>query len=169
MFRFFRDVPTTEMQKQLFYAVCVCVLFLIPTVESGWSAVVDNVSTYGNWITCFVLNGSSEFYFGGTLANINNTNFNGIVYWNGFQWQSLSNVGIVSADHAYTLAINGSTLFVGGDFVSLSDGRTLAQIVTWDQQNGWNPVANGIDGTVWCAVIRNQILYIGGSFGDFYS
>jgi hypothetical protein len=86
--------------------------------------------------------------------------------WEGnpFEPRSLSYSNTLTSPFVYTLAITGSTIYVGGIFTEIG-GQTRYNIAELDLETGqatdWHPDANGI---VYSITLSGSLVYVGGSF-----
>ncbi len=83
-------------------------------------------------------------------------------------WSALGN-GVSS--FVLALAVNGSTVYVGGQFRQVCGNSTCDSgnlqanhIAAWNGSS-WSALANGVDGNVSALLVSGSTLYVGGSFG----
>ncbi len=153
-----------------------------------WSALGADSGPTGNGFdgdvgAIAVLNGS--VYLGGTFkhAHISNGNdllTNGVARWTGATWAALgkgtntaTSSGVVS-----DLAVIGNDVYVGGNFVSVTNSNNTAvgvgHIARWNTQtNTWTALGtgvgtanNGVDGEVYALATNGTELFVGGTFAQ---
>lgn len=84
---------------------------------------------------------------------------NGVRQWDGISWQSIGNSGLSTV---YSLAVSGSTLYVGGS--SPGGQYPVASIATWNG-TAWSTLGAGTgDGKVNAIAVSGSDIFIGGSF-----
>ena len=108
-----------------------------------------------------------DVYVGGQFSRAGEVPANAVAKWNGNQWLSLgagmkagSRDGVVRA-----LAKRGSTLFVGGTFIT-ADQIRANNIAKWDGTK-WSSMGNGVRGRmdkVRSIAASDSDVYVGGSF-----
>ena len=108
-----------------------------------------------------------DLYVGGQFSRAGEVPANAIAKWNGNQWFSLgagmragSRDGVVRA-----LAKRGSTLFVGGTFITADQVRAN-NIARWDGTK-WSSMGHGVRGrmdNVRSIGVSDSDVYVGGSF-----
>jgi uncharacterized delta-60 repeat protein len=90
----------------------------------------------------------------------------GIAKWNGTGWSSLGTVSLALAG-VNALVINGSDLYVGGQFY-LSSGMfgSTQNVARWDGSS-WQPLGAGLNSTVNALAFAGGELYAGTMMGGF--
>jgi hypothetical protein len=140
----------------------------------SWSAVGNGVNSD---VEALVVNGT-DVYAGGRFTQIcgnvtctsGNVSANRVAKWSGAAWSA---VGFGTNDTVRSLAVNGSDLYVGGQFTkvcgdtSCSSGlaTTVNRIAKWDGSN-WSALDFGTSHYVYALVVSGSDLYVGGSFWD---
>lgn len=113
-----------------------------------------------------------KVYAGGTFDAIGDEAFGSIAYWNGTKWNALGDG--IPCDNYYdgvnTIAFNGSTLLVGGDFTYVGEDATVKGIAAWDGSS-WSSLGEaGIDGPVNSIAVDGSKIYAAGfDFSDLKS
>jgi N-acetylneuraminic acid mutarotase len=83
-------------------------------------------------------------------------------------WNALPDQGL--SGYVYALAVNGSDLYVGGDFTQTGDGALtgLGYIARYDTTAGdWHALPNqGLDSVLWALAVVGSDLYAGGYFAQ---
>jgi trimeric autotransporter adhesin len=138
---------------------------------SSWSTLPGGSSNgLGGSVEALAVFGS-KLFVGGQFTTLGDSNISAkrIVAWDG---NVLSNLTSGSSDgvsgSVSALAIFGSKLYVGGNFLSLGDGTYAKRIALWDGSE-WSALAggsdNGVAGTVSALAANGSTsLYIGGAF-----
>jgi hypothetical protein len=98
-----------------------------------------------------------EFTEAGGCAGVNQCYF--IAKWNGAAWSSM---GMGMDSYVYAIAIQGSDVYVGGQF-STAGGVSAANITKWDGSN-WSAMGAGTDGVVRAIGVSGSDVYAGGFF-----
>ncbi len=62
-----------------------------------------------------------------------------------------------------TIAVNGSDIYIGGQFTEINTDTDMNHIAFWDGIQ-WNSLGSGLDGIVYDMVFSGGNLYVGGSF-----
>ncbi len=137
----------------------------------AWSALGNGVNSIVYALTV----SGSEVYVGGlfgqvcgnSACNSSNVTVNRIAKWNGSAWSALGN-GVNSI--VYALAINGSDVYVGGDFVQLcgnsecnSGNVTVNYIARWNGAT-WSALGNGVNNNATAVSVNGSDVYVGGFF-----
>lgn len=141
---------------------------------SAWFPLGKGVNAEANAILAV---SNSEIYVGGaffTAYNANGTSVtvSRIARWSGAKWDSLGvapNVGVSGSGtrRVRTLALNGDSLYVGGDFVGVAGGSVAADRIAKYVRttNQWSALGSGVNGnTVYTIVPYGSGIYAGGDF-----
>ncbi len=141
------------------------------TTGNSWTPLDNGVNAT---VLAIAVNGS-DVYVGGVFVGLCATNdcntlgtqVNHIAHWNGSTWSALDN-GVHANVNALTL--DGSNLYVGGDFTetcgneTCDNGNTLMRYVTrWDG-SGFSEVGSGVDDRVIALADDGTNTYAGGNF-----
>jgi hypothetical protein len=137
---------------------------------SAWSALGSGLSDgtgsgndYGQGRALAMI--GSNLYAGGYFATAGGTSAVNIAKWNGSSWSALGS-GLTGATGslptAYSLATDGTNLFVGGNFTA-AGGVPAINIAKWDGSQ-WAALGSGTDNIVQALVAVNSDLYAGGNF-----
>jgi hypothetical protein len=104
---------------------------------------------------------------GNAACNSGNWDVNNIARWDGASWSALGN-GVYG--FVYALAVSGSTLYVGGDFMYLCDNANCSsrttlvnRIAQWDGVT-WSALGSGVNSRVYALAASGSKLYVGGNF-----
>lgn len=106
----------------------------------------------------------------GEFHRVGGDTVNGIMQWDGQQWQplgkGLSGSLVASYDIMYPhhLMVWNNDLYVSGNFTHAGDSLVNG-VARWDGQT-WHPIGAGFDETVYCMAVYNDTLYAGGQFND---
>ncbi len=138
---------------------------------SSWSALGNGVNS---GVLALAVSGSTV-YAGGGFTQVcgnatclsGNVTVNNIAVWNGSSWSALGN-GVDSI--VIALAVSGSTVYAGGDFVQAcgnatcnSDNTTVNYIAVWNGSS-WSALGNGVNLGVEALAVSGDTLYVGGGF-----
>jgi len=116
----------------------------------------------------------SNIYIGGIFSTIcadalcnSGTSARNIARWNGSTWSGLGN-GLDS--FVFALAVNGNTVYAGGNFISScgnsscnSGNLTVNYIAKWDGIQ-WSSIGFGLTHAVYALAVNGSDLYVGGYF-----
>lgn len=149
----------------------------------GSNGAGDGVIATNQYVNVLAASGSM-LYVGGTFTDLNN---NGVILnaadriarWDGTSWSALGSNGAgdgsIGNGWVGALAVNGSTLYVGGGFTDVNDGgstlNTADYIATWDGTH-WSAVGdNGagdgaLNDSVSAIATDGATVYAGGAFTD---
>jgi len=126
-----------------------------------WSALSTGLNQTVNAI---VVDKENNVYIAGLFANIGDANGDGIVKWTGTAFESLG-TGVLGGE-CRALAIDGNgNLYAGGDFGSVGGVANTAYIAKWNGQK-WEAVGDSVNGAVYKLLIKNNIVYLSGSFTE---
>jgi hypothetical protein len=108
----------------------------------------------------------TALYAGGEFTSAGAVPARSIAKWNGTAWSALGSGlegGVWDAPTgAVTLAIDGATLFAGGNFTS-AGGIPAGFIARWNG-SAWSTLGAGTDGIVRTILLSGSTLYAGGNF-----
>jgi len=127
---------------------------------SSWNALGSGMN---NWVQSLLVSGST-LYAGGNFTTATNSGNVAvaalcIAQWDGNSWTAL---GSGVNGEVYSLAVSGSTLYVGGVFKT-AGGGTANYIAKW--QNGiWSALGSGMNNVVSALAVSGNNLYAGGTF-----
>lgn len=129
---------------------------------SGWHAMASGLDSNVNALVVY----NGEIYAGGAFRLRGNGSGGflfGVSRWDGSDWQSLGIFAGRTDNSINSLATDGTSLYVGGNFLLgwLSDSGT--NIARWDG-GSWYNVGTGIRPTVNALAIMGSDLFAGGSF-----
>jgi hypothetical protein len=133
-----------------------------------WSVLGQGV-TYGETASGFgivLAHGAAGEYLGGWFNQTGPVKTNGVSLWNGTAWQPLGS-GIAGGDSpagpmVEAIAVNGSQVFIGGDFTSV--GGVKATDIAVYTGGTWHAVGGGTNGVVESLGVSAGYLYAGGGF-----
>jgi hypothetical protein len=149
------------------------------TIAGGQFA--NNIAKFenGNWsklgtgtdggVYALALSGST-LYVGGYFSSAGGVeNTQGIAQWDGSTWSALGS-GLAGEYGTYvnTLAVSGSTLYVGGGFGSAGGVPYTNGIAQWNGST-WSALGSGLVGDeygarVYTLAVSDSALYVGGAF-----
>jgi hypothetical protein len=131
----------------------------------GISGSSDGISSPS--VAALAVSGGT-LYAGGifTMAG-GDTNANGIAQWNGSSWSALGSGfsglgGDANGPYVSALAVSGSTLYAGGDFLT-AGGSAAYSIAQWNGSS-WSALGSGINYAVTALAVSGSTLYAGGYF-----
>lgn len=120
-------------------------------------------------------NGWGDVYVGGKFTQAYNgdgtaTSVSNIAMWNGATWSNLGggvSIGGIPGDGAvHAIVVDGSTVYVGGDF-DRANGTNAGNLALWNGAS-WRELCGGTDGRVQALALDLSgpypELYVGGSF-----
>jgi hypothetical protein len=160
---------------------CAFLILVLSTIQSAFAqgtvwAENFNLPAFNGMVLAMTENADARFY-GGEFTQVGNVKANhvvrvdkatGVVTAMGSDGQNGTN-GTVKA-----LAVSGTDLFVGGDFIAVSSSTqseiSANKIARWSLSGGhWTPLGsaarNGADGeTVYALLVSGTKLYVGGYF-----
>jgi hypothetical protein len=65
----------------------------------------------------------------------------------------------------YAIAVDGTNVYVGGDFTWAGQNTNCRHIARWNTVSGlWEPLSGGLDGTVYAIAVRGTDVFAGGAF-----
>ncbi len=142
---------------------------------SAWNALGTGVATClgfpactGASVNAIAITGS-DIYIGGNFINAGGNNLaDGIARWDGSTWNALSNgltscSGFECSPTVFALAVSGSDLYVGGNFINAGGNNSADFIARWDGST-WNSLGTGMSGTVGTIIVSGSNVYAGGQF-----
>ncbi len=150
------------------------------TVGNGTGVVDDYFGTpEAGQINTMVL-GTDKLYIGGEFVSIDGVPANNVAQWDGNTWSALGQgIGRLDWESKFSaegevnaLALDGATLYAGGDFVIAGD-VTANAVARWDG-NTWSALDGGVtridgngspeSGIVKALAVADGTLYTGGWF-----
>lgn len=127
-------------------------------VESSWSSLNSGTNAA---VHATATNGS-ELFVGGTFSTAGGVQASRVARWDGSNWSALGS-GIDGShvnQQVAMLAVVGTDVYAGGDFLSAEKGIRLSR---WNGST-WSPVGPGTNGEVLSLAVSGGDLYAGGSF-----
>lgn len=131
---------------------------------ASWNAVGGGAT---NGVVFDLAEIGGDLFVAGTITTVDNftTPVNRIAKWNGVTWDDLSggvDGGDITFEGVYALAKMGSDLYAAGNFAT-AGGVAASNIARWDGAS-WNPVGDGLNGTVFDLEVVGTDLYAVGVF-----
>ena len=140
----------------------------------GWAALT-HAGLNETYVLALAMSGS-DLYIGGIFTQTSDgvvTGLNNIARYHTLTstWSGLAHTGL--NQFVYALSVNGSSLYVGGNFIRTADNgvTNLNTIASYDTATDtWSALANnGLDGTyVFAFAEMGNRLYTGGFFGETF-
>lgn len=107
---------------------------------------------------------NGDVYVGGLFLNAGGTAANYIAKWNGSAWSAVGSSTALNAA-VQTIAIDGTKVYVGGDFTNANGIANADYIAVWDTATStWSALGTGMNGTVISLAVVEGYLYAVGSF-----
>lgn len=94
-----------------------------------------------------------------------------IVRWDGSNWYRLG-LGIPTlnyyySSYVYSIAVVGSKVYVGGNFVDSAPNSYHTRFTSWDRSTGvWQSIGTGLNGIPDAMLTSGSSVFVGGSFTD---
>ncbi len=139
---------------------------MIDILTSGWSTLGSGLT--GSWAGAIAIDGNDNVYVTGAFTQAGGSPANNVAMWDGTTWSILKNpTGLTDGldSDGFSLAINGSDVYIGGRF-SLAEGTYAASsLVRWNalDQQFYSP-GNSVNGPVYALAISGSEVYVGGDF-----
>jgi hypothetical protein len=142
---------------------------------TNWHALGGSGSTAAlNDVVGTLVVMGSNVVAGGSFVNANgNAAADFIALWNGSTWTNLGSVSGNGALNSYvtSLAVSGSNLYVGGDFINAGGQATADHVALWNGSAwsglGGNGSGDGaVPGRVNTVALSGGHVYVGGFFND---
>jgi trimeric autotransporter adhesin len=140
---------------------------------TAWSNLPCSGGSDGvNYVVYSIAVSGSDVFVGGDFTQLGDgTSAKGIIKWNGTTWSNLPCSGGSNGVNyvVYSIAVDGTDVYIGGDFTQLGDGTSAHCIAKWNGNN-WSTLkdrlSNGVDNAVRSLTINysNHKMYIGGDF-----
>lgn len=132
--------------------------------DEHWDPAFDSTNSPNGPVYAIEVNGNDVFV-GGTFTMVGSVAANNIARWDGSQWWSLGD-GVnngVGLSAVYSIFINGSDIYVGGDF-NFAGAIVTSNIARWDGTQ-WHNLSTGMNDFVRAiAVDTGGNIYAGGKF-----
>lgn len=141
---------------------------------SGWAPLANGLS---DTVYSLAVSGATVYAGGQFSRSCSNgdcttvdpaAGLNNVAMYNGTAWVAL---GQGVNDRVYSLALSGSTLYLGGDFTAdcanaacSAPGPTGLQRIGRFANNAYSPLGSGLSSSPRALVFRSGDLYVGGSF-----
>lgn len=128
----------------------------------GWDTSFTTNGANGQ-VNAIVVDGSGNYYIGGSFTSVQGVPAAGIAKWNGVSWSALGS-GINGS--VYAIAVSGNEVYVGGDFNSPVTGGMARNVAKWDGST-WTALGSGLGGgthIVKAVAVYNGEAYFGGNF-----
>lgn len=124
---------------------------------AAWSDVAGGV----NSSVLTLAAADNHLYVGGLFSEAGGAPANRVARWDGAAWSALGDgIGTDEAEYVNALAVDGTTLYAGGDFDSTGAGTPVNNIAVWNGTE-WSALGGGL-GTAGSAVV-SDLLAFGGS------
>jgi hypothetical protein len=136
---------------------------------NAWSALGSGVGDECASVQALAMLGG-DVYAAGTFTAAGGTEAGKIAKWSGGSWSPMGsgmNGGTAGDDSVHALAVLGSRVYAGGEFLT-AGGVAGARIAEWDR-NRWSalsspPMLCGMNDSVRTLLAWGDDLYVGGSF-----
>ena len=138
------------------------------TTTSIWSTLISDSYNGVNSIVRAMAIVNNDVCIGGEFTTAGGNTANRIAKWThgSTAWSSFTSSGIINGlnNTVNAVAVNGSDVYVGGDFTQLSDGvTTVNYIAKWNGLE-WSALGDGLNGAVNSIAINGGNVYVGGEF-----
>jgi hypothetical protein len=132
--------------------------------DANWVSLNPGIPGANGAVYAAAVDANGNLYIGGTFTFVGTVAANNIAMWNGSSWAALgSGIGANGFTPAvYALALNGTTLYVGGNFRT-AGGATANFIAQWNG-GAWSTLGSGMNSTVFALAVSGSTLYAGGPF-----
>jgi uncharacterized repeat protein (TIGR01451 family) len=129
-----------------------------------WHAVGSGLSS--GWVRDMFVVGS-DLYVVGTFYDLGGIiEADHLARWDGTQWHAVVTPGgLMAPNGARTVAVIGSDVYVGGNFIDHASVPDADWITRWDGTQ-WRAVGSGLNGWVNDLAVIGSTLYVGGNFTD---
>ncbi len=148
--------------------------------EGHWGSLSDTSAISGG-VQAIAISGT-DVYVAGEFSNAGGVpEADSVAKWDGVKWSALGGDGAGNGsikNGAYAIAVNGSDVYVGGDFDSINNHGKLIHhgaVAKWDGKN-WSALGNlnignyGLNGYIVRTIAVDGVdVYVGGKFDDLYS
>jgi len=158
---------------------------LVDDASAVYPVRIDPTFSDANWVSmggegandavyAAVVDASGDLYIGGQFTAVGNINVNAIGKWDGTSWSALGG-GILGAGATqpnpivWSLAVSGSNVYAGGDFMTVDGDTNASFVVQWDGAS-WSALGPGLNGDVYALAVSGATLYAAGEFnytGDY--
>ncbi|QKG53067.1 hypothetical protein [Hymenobacter sp. BRD67] len=134
---------------------------------SAWSALGSGLSGgsgYSIGPSAMTMS-NGLLYVAGIFNLAGGITVNNVAKWDGNAWSALGS-GVTVGSYTsgvLALAVNGTTVYVGGDFSAAGGNSAIQRVAQWDGTT-WSALGSGVSGTVNALVVGGTTLYAGGSF-----
>lgn len=129
---------------------------------ANWHAVAPGLSAQ---VRSIAISGTN-IYVGGNFINVGGiaaADF--VARWDGGAWHALGGTPMMAAVAGVvrTIVINGTNVYIGGDFTNVSGIATADFVARWNGST-WNALGNGLSNSVYSLALKGADLYAGGFF-----
>ena len=154
-------------------------LYAAGNFDTAGGVSVNNIAVWDEAAKTWSALGSPPFYHAHAMAfdasnNLYVTTTGALYKWDGANWVDLGGGGLVhgNASSILSVAVDGSDVYVGGTFQSVTDRATeipANHVAKWNSTNGWSALGSGVSwpdgsGDVEALAVNGGNLYVGGSF-----
>ncbi|MCQ3939392.1 MAG: hypothetical protein DPW18_20465, partial [Chloroflexi bacterium] len=151
------------------------------TNTNTWSGLGNNGSGNGSLndgVIGMAYSGGT-LYVGGSMYDVSNggtaiPTADYFAAWDGTNWSTLGDSNGVLNFEVDALAVIGTDVYAGGNFVNLGGNPSIDHLARWDGSQ-WNPVGNltqpfgSLNGRVRALAVDGTNLYAGGDFTNAYN
>ena len=155
-------------------------------ISAGGNPAIQNIARFDgtNWfalgqgvngaVRAIAVSGTTVYVGGMFYVATNNdgstTNIYYVVKWDGSAWRGFGNGTYPGVGgYVYSLAVNGSSLYVGGNFPNVNNpDNTFPMVNNIARWNGtsWSVLGGGVNGSVYTLVASGSGIYAGGIFNQ---
>jgi hypothetical protein len=135
-----------------------------------WGSLGSGRNGTNEDVIAIAVDDSGNIYVGGGFTSVSDIPANNIAKWNTTTgtWSTLTSGGSKGVNgNVYALTVNGSDIYVGGNFSKLGDGTSAKHIAKWNTTaNTWSAIGSGADNPILTMQVNpaDGKIYLGGRF-----
>lgn len=138
------------------------------TTNSTWSPLGTGLNNGVNDIVRAIAVDGTNIYAGGDFTDADGAdpgNADYIAKWDTTTstWSAISPTPLAPNSFVYSMAVNGTDIYIGGDFTDAGGNTSADNVAKWDGTT-WSSMSVGLASNIFTIFVNGSDVYVGGTF-----